>query len=243
MRHSDLWLKWITPFVRQPQSLRFPCSHCGSTSHYPENYNFRPYVVQNTLWKTTRKVSPATFGIPFCIYFNHSQCLQTLCWFLHKCEHCGENHPGKTCQDGACLPNKPLPWTPMQPFILEWKLSNYLDKALVEQLTAWLQHRLFRTSICSLSKNLASASQKPDKIDATLDRECKAGRILGPFASPPLPNVYTSGLGLVPKHDGGWRIIIISPFWTCTVQYYWLHRPLIILPDLLHNRWCIQCHK
>ena len=113
--------------------------------------------------------------------------------------------------DGACLPNKPLPWTPIRPFILEWELSNYPDKAFVEQLIHDLLHG------CSIgysgpqfahsAKNLASASQKPDEIDATLDRECKAGRILGPFASPPLPNFRTSGLGLVPKHDGGWRII------------------------------------
>ena len=33
------------------------------------------------------------------------------------------------------------------------------------------------------------------------------GHILGPFESPPLPNFRTSGLGLVPKHDGGWRTI------------------------------------
>ena len=33
------------------------------------------------------------------------------------------------------------------------------------------------------------------------------GRILGPFESPFLPNFRTSGLGLVPKHDGGWWTI------------------------------------
>ena len=33
------------------------------------------------------------------------------------------------------------------------------------------------------------------------------GRILGPFLILPLHNFCTSGLGLVPKHDGGWRII------------------------------------
>ena len=43
-------------------------------------------------------------------------------------------------------------------------------------------------------------------IDATLQKECEAGRILGSFP-PPLPNFCTSGLGLVPKYDGGWRII------------------------------------
>ena len=55
--------------------------------------------------------------------------------------------------------------------------------------------------------NLQSASQQPKVIDTTLTEECKAGRILGPFQHPPLRNFHTSGLGLVPKHDGGWRII------------------------------------
>jgi len=31
--------------------------------------------------------------------------------------------------------------------------------------------------------------------------------MLGPFPAPPLTNFCTSGLGLVPKHDGGWHII------------------------------------
>ena len=35
----------------------------------------------------------------------------------------------------------------------------------------------------------------------------EAGHILGPFDNPPLPNLWCSGLGTVPKHDGGWRII------------------------------------
>jgi len=45
-------------------------------------------------------------------------------------------------------------------------------------------------------------------------RECEAGQILGPFDQPPLPNFRISGLGLVPKHDGGWRIIyrLSTPF-------------------------------
>ena len=58
-----------------------------------------------------------------------------------------------------------------------------------------------------LAKNLPTAYQQPDVIDTTLQRECEAGRILGPFISQPLPNFCSSGLGLIPKHDGGWRII------------------------------------
>ena len=53
----------------------------------------------------------------------------------------------------------------------------------------------------------SSAHQQPEVIDAALKRECEAGRILGPFSTPPLGNFRTSGLGLVPKHNGGWRVI------------------------------------
>jgi len=66
----------------------------------------------------------------------------------------------------------------------------------------------------SLAPNLRSAFQQPEVIDATLRDECEAGQILGPFDQPPFPNFRTSGLGLVPKHDGGWRIIyhLSAPF-------------------------------
>ena len=58
-----------------------------------------------------------------------------------------------------------------------------------------------------MAKNLPSAYQQPEVIDTALKKECEAGRILGPFSTPPLSNFRTSGLGLVPKHDGGWRVI------------------------------------
>ena len=40
-----------------------------------------------------------------------------------------------------------------------------------------------------------------------LKKNCEAGRIIGPFSTPPLNNFCTSGLGLVPKHNGEWRVI------------------------------------
>ena len=55
-----------------------------------------------------------------------------------------------------------------------------------------------------IADKIQSASQQPEVINATLKEGCEAGRILGPFALPPLPNFYTSGLGLVPKHDRGY---------------------------------------
>ena len=41
-RHTDLWLQCVT----SPSSaIRWPCSHCGATNHYPTNCPFRPHTV------------------------------------------------------------------------------------------------------------------------------------------------------------------------------------------------------
>ena len=95
--------------------------------------------------------------------------------------------------------------------MLEWELSNHPDKAFVRQLIDDLQHGCnigyLGPQFAHSANDLASASRQPEVIDSALQKECEAGRILGPFQSPPLPNFRSSGLGLVPKHDGGWRII------------------------------------
>ena len=57
------------------------------------------------------------------------------------------------------------------------------------------------------AKHLSSALQHPNVIDESLKKEAEAGHVLGPFNDPPLPNLWCSGLGAVPKHDGGWQII------------------------------------
>ena len=49
------------------------------------------------------------------------------------------------------------------------------------------------------SPNLKSAIDQPDLVKAKLSRECAAGRIVGPFTTPPFPNFRTSPLGIVPK--------------------------------------------
>ena len=57
------------------------------------------------------------------------------------------------------------------------------------------------------SKNLPSAYQQPLILDNALSQECNAGHILGPSDNPPLSDLRCSGLGLVPKHDGGWHTV------------------------------------
>lgn len=58
------------------------------------------------------------------------------------------------------------------------------------------------------SKNLISAIQHPDVVDAKLAKEIEAGRLAGPFLSPPFTNFRVSPLGVVPKKvPGEFRLI------------------------------------
>jgi len=124
-------------------------------------------------------------------------------------------------QDGACPLSKPLPWTPIRPLILEWELSQHPNKALVEQLVHDLLHGcsigysgpLFAHS----ANNLVSAFQKPDVIDASLQREYEAGRILGPFPSPPYLTFALPVWGLSPNTMVGGGLYIT--FCTSPPQY------------------------
>ena len=101
--------------------------------------------------------------------------------------------------------------TPLHAFTLMDELATHPNQNFVHELIHNIQHG------CSIgyngpqfshcSKNLPSAYQQPLILDNALLQECNAGRILGPFDTPPLPDFRCSGLGLVPKHDGGWRTI------------------------------------
>ena len=61
--------------------------------------------------------------------------------------------------------------------------------------------------VSATSPNLQSASANPGVIYANLAKECTSGRIAGPYNTPPLPDLRCSGVGLVPKRSGGWRMI------------------------------------
>ena len=56
-------------------------------------------------------------------------------------------------------------------------------------------------SFCS--KNLLSALQHPNVVSGKLTQEVKAGRIAGPFDTPPFKNFCVSPLGVVPKKTPG----------------------------------------
>ena len=53
-----------------------------------------------------------------------------------------------------------------------------------------------------------SAHLHLEAISATLAKELSNSHTAGPFLSPPIPNLQCSPLGVVPKKDGNWRIIM-----------------------------------
>ena len=224
-RHLDLWLQCLTTAGTQ-QSNRWPCPFCGATTHFPNRCPFRanspthlPSEQRNDSGRkssgTSRSFTLAqvplgkhTAGTSTIGHVNISDVSSPTLANTVAPITLLRTAPG---QDPCGPPARPHPWSPIRPFVLERELSSHPDKVFVKQLVHDLQHGCSigyaGLQFAHLAKNLPTAYQQPDVIDATLQRECEAGRILGPFTSPPLPNFRTSGLGLISKHDGGWRII------------------------------------
>ena len=98
----------------------------------------------------------------------------------------------------------------------EKALSSHPDKSFVDYVTNGLRHG-FRIgynyergqSLKSSKRNMLSAKQHPEVIQAYLEHEMKEGRVLGPF---PLqyPTIHTSPFGVIPKrHQANkWRLIL-----------------------------------
>ena len=57
------------------------------------------------------------------------------------------------------------------------------------------------------ARNLQSAVQHPDVVSAALAAECDKSLLSGPHEHSPLANFVFSGLDVVPKKDGSWRLI------------------------------------
>ena len=101
--------------------------------------------------------------------------------------------------------------TPIITHHVHQELLSHPDWVFVTQLIRNLEHGCTigytgpQFSHCC--NNLSSGFQQPSVLHNALVSECSAGCILGPFQSPPLLNLHCSGLGVIPKHDGGWRTI------------------------------------
>lgn len=101
--------------------------------------------------------------------------------------------------------------TPLRPQTFARLLNNHPDQAFVSKLITSLQTG-FDIGYSGphsplIVPNLHSASIHPHIVDEALEKEIQENRIAGPYHSPPFVNLRCSGLGVVPKKDGGWRLI------------------------------------
>ncbi len=101
--------------------------------------------------------------------------------------------------------------TPIKADLLHAYLKSHPDQPLATRLVFSLQHGFTigytGPRVALHAPNLSSAYSHPEAVDQALVREIQAGRIAGPFETPPFPNLRCSGLGLVPKGESGWRLI------------------------------------
>lgn len=95
------------------------------------------------------------------------------------------------------------------------KVSHYLNNYTNRDEANFLLHGLtlgFKLQYSGprrplFSKNLLSASENWEALQEKLDKEVQEGRMVGPFKDPPLRNLHVSPIGVIPKADGGWRMI------------------------------------
>ena len=99
-------------------------------------------------------------------------------------------------------------------------LRDFPDRRLVSWLVAGLQSG-FRLGCCFSAlqlkperRNIPSAYEHPEVVDAYLMAEVQKGRILSPIPQPPMVPLQVSRFGVIPKkyQPGKWRLIVDLSF-------------------------------
>ena len=108
--------------------------------------------------------------------------------------------------------------TPINVDNLTLQLCNHPDRQKVDYVLSGLRHG-FRlgfhpesTHLKSAKANCPSALKQPSIIDEYLAKEVSLGRVFGPTAIPPIESLQVSRFGVIPKKDGGWRLILDLSF-------------------------------
>ncbi|KAK3103148.1 hypothetical protein FSP39_016826 [Pinctada imbricata] len=125
--------------------------------------------------------------------------------------------------------------TPINTSVLETMLQYYPDKQIAQELILGFKNgfSIHYTGIRSpiIAKNMKSATAHAEQLAVKIYQEVELGRISGPFLEKPISNLRCSPIGLIPKKQGGWRMIcnLSAPFGKsvnddidpklCSVQY------------------------
>ena len=101
--------------------------------------------------------------------------------------------------------------TPLRPQVIARFLSTHQDPIFVSELIHSLPDGFNigyqGPHTCITLPNLTSSSEHPEVVDEALSKEIAENRMAGPYDTPPYTNLRCSGVGVVPKKDGGWRLI------------------------------------
>ena len=104
------------------------------------------------------------------------------------------------------------PSTPVNIVSLSAELKHHPDEQFIASLVHDLQWGCnigyAGPRSARITPNLKSAYLHPEAVSAALVKEVSNGHTAGPFPTPPIPNLQCSPLGVVPKKDGSWRIIM-----------------------------------
>lgn len=80
--------------------------------------------------------------------------------------------------------------------------------ALTEGLVNGFRSQYTGHRLPVFSKNLLSAVRHSDILQEKIDKEVFEGRVAGRFQFSPMHNLHTSPIGVVPKADGDWQMIM-----------------------------------
>ena len=77
-----------------------------------------------------------------------------------------------------------------------------------------LGYQTSRSLLKPAKRNIPSAHEHPEVVDAYLAAEVQKGRVLGPFPRPPINPLHISRFGVIPKKSqpGKWRLIVDLSF-------------------------------
>lgn len=101
-------------------------------------------------------------------------------------------------------PNKTAVVTPIYIHKLSQFLSGYQwANYLIDGFTSGFKLGYLGPRVSASASNLTSCKQHPDIVRQKLNEELQAGRVKGPFSSPPLGNFRVSPIGVVPKKSPG----------------------------------------
>ena len=125
--------------------------------------------------------------------------------------HMTSSHFEKETEDQRPQQLREQVCTPLQHLHFKRELESHPDRAWVSWLIQSIQQGVtlgYKGPRGPMkANNLPSAYQYKHIVDQEIEKECTAGRVLGPFPTPPMENLKCSGVGVVPKKNGKWRMI------------------------------------